>query len=82
MDKELAHIRERFLKEASMKGYDRKKYVSKLLYIQMLGYSFDFGHMEAVNLLSSVKYSEKQMVCVGVESDKFLMSHRVTWPVR
>lgn len=63
MDKELAHIRERFLKDASMKGYDRKKYVSKLLYIQMLGYSFDFGHMEAVNLLSSLKYSEKQIVC-------------------
>lgn len=62
MDKELSHIRERFLKEASMKGYDRKKYVCKMLYIYMLGYTFDFGHMEAVNLLSSLKYSEKQIV--------------------
>jgi AP-2 complex subunit alpha len=49
-----------------MKGYDRKKYVSKLLYIQMLGYNFDFGHMEAVSLLSSVKYSEKQIVRISV----------------
>lgn len=65
VDKELAHIRERFLKEPSMKGYDRKKYVCKLLYIFMLGYQFDFGHMEAVNLLSSLKYSEKQIVCAG-----------------
>jgi len=64
IDKELAHIRERFLKEPSMKGYDRKKYVCKLLYIFMVGYQFDFGHMEAVNLLSSLKYSEKQIVCL------------------
>ena len=62
VDKELSHIRERFLKDPSMKGYDKKKYVSKLLYVQMLGYTFDFGHMEAVSLLSSVKYSEKQIV--------------------
>lgn len=45
-----------------MSGYDRKKYVCKLLYIYMLGYDIDFGHIEAVNLLSSSKYSEKHMV--------------------
>ena len=27
----------------------------------MLGYEVDFGHMEAVNLISSAKYSEKSV---------------------
>ena len=45
-------------------GYDRKKYICKLLYMFMLGYEIDFGHMEAVNLISSDKYSEKHIVCV------------------
>lgn len=34
----------------------------KLLFIFLLGHDIDFGHMEAVNLLSSNKYSEKQIV--------------------
>ena len=42
-------------------GYNRKKYVWKILYIYMLGYEVDFGHMEAVNLISSPKYSEKSV---------------------
>lgn len=33
----------------------------KLLYIYMLGYDVEFGHMEAVGLISSVKYGEKQV---------------------
>ena len=45
-----------------MKGYDRKKYITKLLYIYMLGYDIEFGHMEAIELLSSNKYSEKHLV--------------------
>jgi hypothetical protein len=45
-----------------MKGYDRKKYITKLLYIYMLGYEIEFGHMEAIELLSSSKYSEKHLV--------------------
>jgi hypothetical protein len=28
----------------------------------ILGYDIDFGHLEAVNLISSTKYSEKQVV--------------------
>jgi len=39
----------------------KKKYVCKLLFIFLLGNDIDFGHMEAVNLLSSNKYSEKQI---------------------
>ena len=41
--------------------YERKKYVWKLLYIYMLGYDVDFGHMEAVALISAPKYAEKQV---------------------
>lgn len=32
------------------------------MFIFLLGHDIDFGHMEAVNLLSSNKYSEKQIV--------------------
>lgn len=42
-------------------GYNRKKYVWKILYMYMLGYEVDFGHMEAVNLISSARYSEKSV---------------------
>lgn len=44
-----------------MDGYQKKKYVCKLLFIFLLGHDIDFGHMEAVNLLSSNKYTEKQI---------------------
>ena len=37
------------------------RYVWKLLYIYMLGYDVEFGHMEAVGLISSPKYAEKQV---------------------
>lgn len=33
-----------------------------MLYIYMLGYDVDFGHMEAVSLISAPKYPEKQVV--------------------
>lgn len=32
-----------------------------MLYIFMLGYDVDFGHMEAVSLISAPKYPEKQV---------------------
>lgn len=34
-----------------------------MLYIYMLGYDVDFGHMEAVSLISAPKYPEKQVLC-------------------
>lgn len=49
-----------------MDGYQKKKYVCKLLFIFLLGHDIDFGHMEAVNLLSSNKYTEKQIVSASV----------------
>ncbi|RWW15466.1 hypothetical protein GW17_00020696 [Ensete ventricosum] len=54
VDKELGNIRTRFKNE--------KKYVWKMLYIYMLGYDVDFGHTEAVSLISAPKYPEKQVM--------------------
>jgi len=58
----LANIRSKFKGDKTLDGYQKKKYVCKLLFIFLLGHDIDFGHMEAVNLLSSNKYSEKQIV--------------------
>ncbi|KAJ3338982.1 hypothetical protein HDU93_008805 [Gonapodya sp. JEL0774] len=60
VNKELANIRSKF-KEGSMNGYQKRKYVCKLLYIYILGYEVEFGHVEAISLISSSKYSEKQV---------------------
>ena len=38
------------------------RYLSKIVFTYILGYQVDVGHMEAVNLISSPKYSEKQIV--------------------
>ena len=54
--------------EGNLSGYDRKKYVCKLLYIFILGWDIDFGHIEAVNLLNSSKYTEKQIVLLPSHS--------------
>ena len=34
------------------------RYVAKIIFAYILGYKVDVGHMEAINLISSVKYSE------------------------
>ena len=36
-------------------GYDRRKYVWKLLYIYMLGYDIKFGHRQAADLIPQPK---------------------------
>ncbi|KAI9320609.1 adaptin N terminal region-domain-containing protein [Dichotomocladium elegans] len=61
----MANIRSKF-KEANLNGYQKKKYVCKLLYMYILGWDIDFGHLEAVNLISSNKYSEKQIGYLAV----------------
>jgi AP-2 complex subunit alpha len=75
INKELANIRSKFKGDKTLDGYQKKKYVCKLLFIFLLGHDIDFGHMEAVNLLSSNKYTEKQIgylfisVLVSASSD-------------
>lgn len=61
VDKELANIRTRFKSDRHLTPYEKKKYVWKMLYIYMLGYDVDFGHMEAMALISAPKYAEKQV---------------------
>ncbi|KKZ63075.1 hypothetical protein EMCG_02576 [[Emmonsia] crescens] len=65
INKELANIRQKF-KDANLNGYQKKKYVCKLLYVYIQGYDIDFGHLEAVNLISATKYSEKQIGYLAV----------------
>lgn len=59
VEKELAKIRLKFTSTKAISGYDKKKYVWKLLYAYMLGYEIDFGHFQAVELCASAKFSEK-----------------------
>jgi len=61
IDKELANIRTKFKSDRGLSSYEKKKYIWKLLYIYVLGYDVEFGHMEAVALISSTKFSEKQV---------------------
>ncbi|CAN1252628.1 AP-2 complex subunit alpha-2 [Linum perenne] len=65
VDKELGNVRTRFKHEKGLSPYEKKKYVWKMLYIHMLGYDVDFGHMESVSLISAPKYPEKQVGNIG-----------------
>ncbi|WRT68596.1 uncharacterized protein IL334_005574 [Kwoniella shivajii] len=60
INREMAHIRQKF-KDGNLDGYQKKKYLAKVVFTYILGYKVDVGHMEAVNLISSIKYSEKQI---------------------
>lgn len=66
VNREMAHIRQKF-KDGNLDGYQKKKYLSKVVFTYILGYKVDIGHMEAVNLIHSNKYSEKQIVSCSRE---------------
>jgi AP-2 complex subunit alpha len=72
----MAHIRQKF-KEGNLDGYQKKKYLAKVVFTYILGYKVDVGHMEAVNLISSQKYSEKQIVCPSLCLASRLKSYEV-----
>ncbi|KAI6031819.1 adaptin N terminal region-domain-containing protein [Pisolithus microcarpus] len=65
INKEMANIRKKF-KDGNLDGYQKKKYVAKIIFTYILGYKVDIGHLEAVNLISSSKYSEKQIGYLAV----------------
>lgn len=65
INKEIANIRSKF-KEGKLTSYDKKKYVCKMLYMYILGWEIDFGHAEAVALISGTKYTEKQIGYLAV----------------
>jgi AP-2 complex subunit alpha len=71
VDKEMANVRAAFT-SGKMTPYDRKKYVWKLVYVNMMGYDVDFGHVEMINLLSQPTYAEK---LVGYMATSVLMKN-------
>lgn len=66
IDKELNNLRQKFTQPGQLNSYDKKKYAWKLIYIYMLGYDMDFGHMQVISLVSGTKYSEKCLGYLGV----------------
>ncbi|KAJ3779233.1 adaptin N terminal region-domain-containing protein [Lentinula raphanica] len=46
INKEMANIRKKF-KDGNLDGYQKKKYVAKIIFTYILGYKVDVGHMEA-----------------------------------
>ena len=71
VNRELAKIRQYYKEEKNPDWYQRRKYVTKLLYIHLLGYTLDFGHMPAIQLIGATKYHEKQ---TGYLAAQLLMS--------
>lgn len=59
VEEELDKIRKKFSSNKVLTGYDKKKYVWKLIYMLILGYDIDFGHNYAADLITSIKFSEK-----------------------
>jgi len=59
VEAELDKIRKKFSSTKALSGYDKKKYVWKLLYIYILGYKVDFGFNYAADLITSIKMTEK-----------------------
>ena len=43
VEKEMAKIRKKFANKG-LPGYEKKKYIWKLMYMYILGYDVDFGH--------------------------------------
>ena len=65
VETELAKIRASFAKP-NVGGYAKKKYMWKVMYMYILGYSVDFGHRQCVDLIRSDTWSEKNVGYVGV----------------
>jgi len=70
--KEMAKIRQKF-QNKGISGYDKKKYVWKLIYAHIMGYDVDFGHEEALNLINAMKYTEK---CTGYIATGIMLNEK------
>ena len=67
---EMAKIRSKFLR-GNLQGYDRRKYIWKLIYAHILGYDVDFGHDVAVSLINCATLKEKVTgyIAIGIMLD-------------
>ncbi|KAI5963251.1 uncharacterized protein KGF55_003043 [Candida pseudojiufengensis] len=65
---EINNIHQKFQSGTSLNGYQRKKYICKLLYIYIVGNSelIDFGLKESFELLNSSVFSEKKLGYLAV----------------
>jgi hypothetical protein len=61
VQKELANIRAKFTSTTQLSDYDKKKYVWKLLYIALMGYDIEIGHMVAIGMIGSKNFTVKQV---------------------
>ena len=59
VEKELEKVRKQFASGKTLTGYDKKKNIWKLCYVYVLGYKVDFGLNFCLDLITSIKYSEK-----------------------
>ena len=59
---------------SALMDYGVTRYVAKVIFTYILGYKVDIGHMEAVNLISSMKYSEKQIVGMTARALRSLLT--------
>lgn len=77
----MAKIRLKF-QNAGLSLYDKKKYVWKLIYANILGYNVEVGHEEALNLINAQKFTEKATgyIAIGImlnEKSNFTLFERV-----
>ncbi|ODV62370.1 Apl3p, partial [Ascoidea rubescens DSM 1968] len=72
INSELVNIQKQFA-AGHLTGYQRKKYVCKLLYIYLMGHKINFGYMESIQLLPSKIYSEKEIGYMAISL--FLNKH-------
>lgn len=71
INSELINIRKQFDNPHSINGYQRKKYVAKLVYIYIITNTskledLEFGLDQVINLLQSITYSEKYMAYMSL----------------
>lgn len=83
--KELSNIRKNFQKGTRLDSYSRKKYTWKIIYIYMLGYEVDIGHMETMQLVASKNYAEKKTGYTAAQvlfNEKHELLTMLTQPVK
>lgn len=71
---EINNIQTKFNSNSNLNGYQKRKYICKLIYIYLLGYTedIDFGLKESFDLIQSNNYSEKHL---GYLSISILINH-------
>lgn len=59
--REMEHVRSKLTNASKLDGYEMKKSMAKVLFTHLQGYHVDMSYLEPLSLMSSSKYSEKQM---------------------